>query len=104
MSGQFGSVCHTLRMLGRGVLHDSAYLYVVIFTITHGYGWVLIYWKSDGVFCVDREKPIICCAKIEKSRKRRKAEHFELGFLKLRSPRGQLLAYLCTYLLLSLKR
>jgi hypothetical protein len=33
MSGQFGSVCHTLRMLGRGVLHDSAYLYVVILTI-----------------------------------------------------------------------
>ena len=28
----------------------------------------------------------------------------EPGFLKLRSPRGQLLAYLCTYLLLSLKR
>ena len=46
MSGQFGSVCHTLRMLGRGVLHDSAYLYVVIFTITHGYGWVLIYLKA----------------------------------------------------------
>ena len=36
MSGQFGSVCHTLRMLGRGVLHDSAYLYVVIFTIKCG--------------------------------------------------------------------
>jgi len=36
MSGQFGSVCHTLRMLGRGVLHDSAYLYVVISTIICG--------------------------------------------------------------------
>ena len=36
MSGQFGSVCHTLRMLGRGVLHDSAYLYVVIRTIKCG--------------------------------------------------------------------
>jgi len=36
MSGQFGSVCHTLRMLGRGVLHDSAYLYVVIITIKYG--------------------------------------------------------------------
>ena len=36
MSGQFGSVCHTLRMLGRGVLHDSAYLYVVIITIKCG--------------------------------------------------------------------
>ena len=36
MSGQFGSVCHTLRMLGRGVLHDSAYLYVVINTIKCG--------------------------------------------------------------------
>ena len=33
MSGQFGSVCHTLRTLGRGVLHDSEYLYVVIRTI-----------------------------------------------------------------------
>ena len=33
MSGQFGSVCHTLSMLGRGVLHDSEYLYVVILTI-----------------------------------------------------------------------
>ena len=36
MSGQFVSVCHTLRMLGRGVLHDSAYLYVVIITIKCG--------------------------------------------------------------------
>ena len=36
MSGQFGSVCHTLRMLGRGVLHDSAYLYVVILVIKCG--------------------------------------------------------------------
>ena len=33
MSGQFGSVCHTLRTLGRGVLHDSEYLYVVILVI-----------------------------------------------------------------------
>ena len=36
MSGQFGSVCHTLCMLGRGVHHDSAYLYVVISTIKCG--------------------------------------------------------------------
>ena len=36
MSGQFGSVCHTLRTLGRGVLHDSEYLYVVIITIKCG--------------------------------------------------------------------
>ena len=36
MSGQFGSVCHTLSMLGRGVLHDSEYLYVVIITIKCG--------------------------------------------------------------------
>ena len=36
MSGQFVSVCHTLCMLGRGVLHDSAYLYVVIITIKCG--------------------------------------------------------------------
>ena len=33
MKGQFVPVCHTLRMLGRGVLHDSEYLYVVIRTI-----------------------------------------------------------------------
>ena len=30
---------------------------------------------------------------IEKSRKRRKAEHFELGFLKMRADRGQLLVH-----------
>ena len=36
MSGQFGCVCHTLSMLGRGVLHDSEYLYVVIITIKCG--------------------------------------------------------------------
>ena len=36
MSGQFGSVCHTLRMLGRGVQHDSEYLHIVIFTIKYG--------------------------------------------------------------------
>ena len=33
MKGQFVPVCHTLCMLGRGVLHDSEYLYVVIRTI-----------------------------------------------------------------------
>ena len=33
MKGQFVLVCYTLCMLGRGVLHDSAYLYVVIITI-----------------------------------------------------------------------
>jgi len=33
MKGQFVPVCHTLCMLGRGVLHDSEYLYVVISTI-----------------------------------------------------------------------
>ena len=36
MKGQFGSVCHTLSMLGRDVLHDSEYLYVVIITIKCG--------------------------------------------------------------------
>ena len=36
MSGQFGSVCHTLYMLGRRMQHDSAYLYVVIITIKFG--------------------------------------------------------------------
>ena len=33
MKGQFVPVSHTLCMLGRGVLHDSEYLYVVILTI-----------------------------------------------------------------------
>lgn len=33
MKGQFVPVSHTLRMLGGGVLHDSEYLYVVIFVI-----------------------------------------------------------------------
>ena len=33
MRGLCLPVCHTLRMLGRGVLHDSEYLYVVIMTI-----------------------------------------------------------------------
>ena len=33
MRGQFIPVCHTLYVLGRGVQHDSAYLYVVIITI-----------------------------------------------------------------------
>ena len=36
MRGQFIPVCHTLCMLGRGVRHDSAYLYVVIITIKCG--------------------------------------------------------------------
>ena len=36
MRGQFIPVCHTLCMLGRGVQHDSAYLYVVIRTIKCG--------------------------------------------------------------------
>ena len=33
MRGQFVPVYHTLCMLVRGVLHNSAYLYVVISTI-----------------------------------------------------------------------
>ena len=33
MRGLCLPVCHTLRMLGRGVLHDSEYLYVVILVI-----------------------------------------------------------------------
>ena len=36
MRGLSIPVCHTLCMLGRGVQHDSAYLYVVIFTIKCG--------------------------------------------------------------------
>ena len=33
MRGQIVPVYHPLSMLGRGVLHDSEYLYVVIITI-----------------------------------------------------------------------
>ena len=33
MRGLFVPVYHPLSMLGRGVLHDSEYLYVVILTI-----------------------------------------------------------------------
>lgn len=33
MRGLFVPVYHPLSMLGRGVLHDSEYLYVVIMTI-----------------------------------------------------------------------
>ena len=33
MRGLFVPVYHPLSMLGRGVLHDSEYLYVVIFVI-----------------------------------------------------------------------
>ena len=36
MRGQFIPVCHTLYVLGRDVLHDSEYLYVVISTIKCG--------------------------------------------------------------------
>ena len=36
MRGQFIPVCHTLYVLGRGVLHDSAYLYVVMRIIICG--------------------------------------------------------------------
>ena len=36
MSGQFVPVYHPLSMLGRGVLHDSEYLYVVMSTIKCG--------------------------------------------------------------------
>ena len=33
MRGQFVPVCYTLSLLGKGVLLDSEYLYVVIITI-----------------------------------------------------------------------
>ena len=36
MRGQFIPVCHTICMIGRGVQHDSEYLYVVISTIICG--------------------------------------------------------------------
>ena len=36
MRGLFVPVYHPLSMLGRDVLHDSAYLYVVIITIKCG--------------------------------------------------------------------
>ena len=41
----------------------------------------------------NEEKASIMSAQIEKSRKRREGEHYELGFLKLRSARGQLLIH-----------
>jgi hypothetical protein len=36
MRGLFIPVCYTLCMFGRGVWHDSAYLYIVIITIICG--------------------------------------------------------------------
>jgi hypothetical protein len=33
MRGQFVPVCYTLSLLGKGVLLDSEYLYVVIFLL-----------------------------------------------------------------------
>ena len=36
MRGQFVPVCYTLSLLGKGVLLDSEYLYVVIITIKCG--------------------------------------------------------------------
>ena len=56
MKGQFVPVSHTLCMLGRGVLHDSEYLHVVIFTIKHAiyalYVDLLLFWlhlSSHGI-------------------------------------------------------
>ena len=56
MKGQFGPICHPLSVLGRGVLHDSEYLYVVIFTIKYAiyalYVDLLLFWlhlSSHGI-------------------------------------------------------
>ena len=56
MRGQFIPVCHTLCMLGRGMRHDSAYLYVVIFVtkcaIYALYVDLLLFWlhlSSHGI-------------------------------------------------------
>ena len=56
MKGQFVPVSHTLCMLGRGVLHDSEYLYVVIKTIKCAiyalYVDLLLFWlhlSSHGI-------------------------------------------------------
>ena len=57
MRGQFIPVCHTPCVLGRGVLHDSAYLYVVIIAIKSILGFflgdaliMLVDWKFLIVF------------------------------------------------------
>ena len=56
MSGQFVPVYHPLSMLGRGVLHDSEYLYVVMRTIKCAifalYVDLLLFWlhlSSHGI-------------------------------------------------------
>ena len=56
MRGQFIPVYQPLSMLGRGVLHDSAYLYVVILTIKYAiyalYVDLLLFWlhlSSHGI-------------------------------------------------------
>ena len=56
MRGLFIPVCYTLCMFGRGVWHDSAYLYVVIRTIKCAiyalYVDLLLFWlhlSSHGI-------------------------------------------------------
>ena len=56
MKGQFVPVSHTLCMLGRGVLHDSESLYVVMSTIKYAiyalYVDFLLFWlhlSSHGI-------------------------------------------------------
>ena len=56
MRGLFVPVYHPLSMLGRGVLHDSEYLYVVILTIKCAiyalYVDLLLFWlhlSSHGI-------------------------------------------------------
>ena len=51
MRGLFIPVCHTLRMLGRGVLHDSAYLYVVILLLNVPYMHYMLIFYSFGFTC-----------------------------------------------------
>ena len=56
MRGQFVPVCYTLSLLGKGVLLDSEYLYVVIRTIKYViyalYVDLLLFWlhlSSHGI-------------------------------------------------------
>ena len=51
MRGQFVPVCHTLSMLGKGVLLDSEYLYVVILSIKCAYMHYMLIFYSFGFTC-----------------------------------------------------
>ena len=75
--------------------------------LSHRQRWSLTYqgsWAIDLLFCPRGERKTVIASVLVWTGKKSNNFDSEPGFLKLRSPRGQLLAYLCTYLLLSLKR